>query len=1191
MAVAVGDQRRNKEAQEFLVQEIAKGDEDGIPNLLRTAIERGWYSSIPGFLVEAKKKKETEIDRICSRHYTDFLGSVNELLKMKGSVQELMGLVNEINGKFSSTGGELVETLNDLTNIQSERDHCKRLLESATACKELSGLLMEVRLCLERDQLYQAMRLIQQIQGEQTNPSIRPMSRHLQTWLPIAKNKLLYAARSEADAFIESLRDKMGIMGETLLLRQSRASLQYYYTSVMNATLTEGGFEGNYMKRELSLTQTARDYANPMTVSGRASIALGYILLNSISFRLTSHIGKSFHPESYISTHFCLSYNKEGAELVDFKLGEIAPLHKALHIYHELGIVSNFHDHFRYDRREVFTKLLKAFERNANSMGLMRAVPKFFEDLTGFFAIECIMGNMIETNNEIFSKVELEVLWIEAMTKLRDISLQMGITLTSPAELLQLKEEMLLLLHMMADEIIGMDMSVLMTVMWTLFDSFDALAVQHLTQQIRDALDQSAFQRYVVTSPEVYQLQIKHFRLDLIDVNQDTPQQHLQQSIHKYGAKTRGPMSGASAPSAGGITNGNSGGVDSGLTSSNAGAMMMDVDAQLDALEQEMGLSTVNPSYRNGNVFTSSSTTSSGSGGTGAGDALTSPYPSRTMGGQGSSSFVPVQKGIGNNTSDDAQAKFITQTYPFSAFVPIMLTELHFALVRLFLFVMVPAPESWTRHRRQQDKVARLVAAQGGSNGSVLEVSAGALEPHDATGNRSTTPTQFLAPGSRSNNKGASNNNRSTTPPPAALAANANSNVSVGNIMLHLASVANIHITDFLCRNLLGLFALLCDQLQACLQRDGLETALSKACQIAIDSTFIALSVDFYFSLLETNLDLLFGADSYDPNLLAQTQEIVLQRLRRVSSQAQDLIFELLANKIDALLESLQFIDYAPEYPPIAMSPNPSGQHTQQHQQVSFMVNLGAANTAWVHESIDSLVEFLTITFMCFTHLPQSVREAVHFTSCAKLAHGILDFLLSDRVPKINIYALVALDADVKRLMAFADSCGIPDLRHCFDELHEMIKAVLHPDLAQLGEDMHFRMKLFPHVSAEKLAQLLDKVVTSPVSAAASNLPRLERQSVKITSKRLRGQQQQQLHQDAHGGHHHPSYQNRNSANPSAANAGAEMNNAESSFNQPGNSNNINNITNNNNNSNPALRRSGSGRRVSTTRIASTSNK
>eukprot|EP01039_Chlorochromonas_danica_P015385 gene15385-18075_t len=217
MAVAVGDQRRNKEAQEFLVQELAKGEEDGIPNLLRTAIERGWFASIPGFLVEAKKKKETEIDRICSRHYTDFLGSVHELLKMKGSVQELKALVFEINSKFNPTGGELVDALNDLSNIQMERDHAKRLLESAIACKELSGRLIEVRQSLERDQHYQAMRLIQAVQAEQTNPLVRPMARQLQTWLPIAKNKLLYAARSEADAFVQGLRDKMSLIGNTLL--------------------------------------------------------------------------------------------------------------------------------------------------------------------------------------------------------------------------------------------------------------------------------------------------------------------------------------------------------------------------------------------------------------------------------------------------------------------------------------------------------------------------------------------------------------------------------------------------------------------------------------------------------------------------------------------------------------------------------------------------------------------------------------------------------------------------------------------------------------------------------------------------------------------------------------------------------------------------------------------------------------
>lgn len=39
MAVAVGDQRRRKEAMELLVTEIAKGDEEHIAPTLRTAVE------------------------------------------------------------------------------------------------------------------------------------------------------------------------------------------------------------------------------------------------------------------------------------------------------------------------------------------------------------------------------------------------------------------------------------------------------------------------------------------------------------------------------------------------------------------------------------------------------------------------------------------------------------------------------------------------------------------------------------------------------------------------------------------------------------------------------------------------------------------------------------------------------------------------------------------------------------------------------------------------------------------------------------------------------------------------------------------------------------------------------------------------------------------------------------------------
>ncbi len=38
--------------------------------------QRGWLNNFTDSLTDAKKKKDAEIDRICSRHYGDFLTSV-----------------------------------------------------------------------------------------------------------------------------------------------------------------------------------------------------------------------------------------------------------------------------------------------------------------------------------------------------------------------------------------------------------------------------------------------------------------------------------------------------------------------------------------------------------------------------------------------------------------------------------------------------------------------------------------------------------------------------------------------------------------------------------------------------------------------------------------------------------------------------------------------------------------------------------------------------------------------------------------------------------------------------------------------------------------------------------------------------------------------------------------------------------
>jgi hypothetical protein len=273
---------------------------------------------------------------------------------------------------------------------------------------------------------------------------------------------------------------------------------------------------------------------------------------------------------------------------------------------------------------------------------------------------------------------------------------------------------------------------------------------------------------------------------------------------------------------------------------------------------------------------------------------------------------------------------------------------------------------------------------------------------------------------------------------------------------------------------------LIVDLLRKELSKDGMETALSKACQISIDSATLSLSCEHMWGIVEQALVHCFGAHllqlssassgSYNTkdtggnrSKFYQIYDDILSLLRTLTSQTQDLMFELLSNKIDGLLESLVFIDLEPNN---LLSTN--GQY-----QSNFSLN--AMNSQYVHECVESIIEFLSVTFMWLTHLPQTIRESIHFISCSKVSIGMLHYLL-EKAARVNIYGLISLDADVKRLTQFADSCGIADLRSCFEELAQTVRLMLHPDLSQLIDNSALRHQHFPLSSTLKIAQLLDKV-------------------------------------------------------------------------------------------------------------------
>lgn len=128
------------------------------------------------------------------------------------------------------------------------------------------------------------------------------------------------------------------------------------------------------------------------------------------------------------------------------------------------------------------------------------------------------------------------------------------------------------------------------------------------------------------------------------------------------------------------------------------------------------------------------------------------------------------------------------------------------------------------------------------------------------------------------------------------------------------------------------------------------------------------------------------------------------------------------------------------------------------------------------HEAVEGIIEFLRVTLMWLTHLPHAAREAAHFTCCSKVASCLMEYILSNKVASINYICIASLGVDAKKLEAFADECAIPHLSQCFAEFHDLIKALMHPDLQQFVENINMRRNLFPRLDPLKLCTVMDKV-------------------------------------------------------------------------------------------------------------------
>lgn len=772
------------------------------------------------------------------------------------------------------------------------------MLETVTHYLDLSKLLLRLKNEIENpDEHYSAMRSLETLEKEKKKVKVVAMSNFLQGVIKKSKSKLLKSVLTEADDTLESVRLQIKLIGSTIVRRQVMISM-------IEARRRDAG--------ELrTLDYDKNDINNNNTIR---SMSLQYLAKNGHLYRLETWCKKK-DIKNLLPGEFLDVPSDEGVALLDALMGQLGPIHKALYMHAVLGESATYHSHYRTLREKFLAKSLEECEQNIEKEGLVKGLDDLLSFIVGFFGFELALRRTVELTDGAFSLSENFTLWDSALQKLSQICDKYSKTISTPYDVLIIKEELLIFSETVTDDAFGLRDHSIFEIIKNFWDKFEEVQVKAIVRGCIRSLKQSAFQPLYVTTEEVFLQKIKAFRLDTVISTNDFQVQMRQSEL--------------------GIGN-----IHMGANKERISINMTVASANLDALEEELERKMTGKKDDNLNVET------------------------------------PEKANLETNDAKleiDNKA-FAPQQYSFSAAVPIILHQLHLLVIRYVLFAF---------------KNSHL-----GSRGEAV------------------------------------------------------------------------------CKSILNALNSVSDELQNALYVDGKLTPLSKATQISVDAYTLSNSMDTIWLIIENFLNNFHWADSIETHLpLAMAQAKVT--MNGIASQAQDLILELLADKVDDLLGSLEFIELTPSKLP----------------KVS-------------HAVFDEIIEFLQVALMGLTNLNHAAREAAHFTCCSKINSGFINFILGPKVSNLNALCVVGFDLDIKKLEHFADSTGIPQLRMCFIESKELMRAILHPDLPNIW-DAQFRKTSFPRLDPEKICIILSKIQPTPL-ALTSTLPHLEKSMIKGLVKKIR---------------------------------------------------------------------------------------
>ncbi|CAK4384717.1 unnamed protein product [Aphanomyces euteiches] len=240
---------------------------------------------------------------------------------------------------------------------------------------------------------------------------------------------------------------------------------------------------------------------------------------------------------------------------------------------------------------------------------------------------------------------------------------------------------------------------------------------------------------------------------------------------------------------------------------------------------------------------------------------------------------------------------------------------------------------------------------------------------------------------------------------------------------------------------------------------------ISQAVITGANSSYLSGACDVFGAILKdkveewemTSLTSQGGKQTTSGSRSAPTIIMAKKRFESTSTRAQDMVCEIMVKKIDDLIASFYFLDWASTEPIKQADP-----------------------------CMSDLINYLQASFTQLGTLPLPIKDAVHFASCIHINKALEQVLVGPKVKRLTMTGIVNFKRNLDTLVQYAGTCGVGQLRDCFLPITQLVELVVSDDIERLDNTTFRSGGKYTHVMPDHLIAVLEKYKES--SAPSSSM-------------------------------------------------------------------------------------------------------